>query len=69
MIVSRTTLNPHVVGDSPEHHLERGRAYAAARGWVVKEVYNLAGVSGKSVVANAETKRITGLIFSKLARL
>ena len=42
------------------------------------EVYDLAGVSGKTVMENAEAKRmiadvkrghITGLIFSKLARL
>jgi len=74
----RVSSDEQAQGDSPEHHLERGKAYAAARGWIVKEVYNLAGVSGKSVVAHAEakrmmedirTKRITGLIFSKLARL
>jgi len=65
-------------GESPEHHLERGRAYATAKGWAVKEVYDLAGVSGKSVMEHGEAKRmladikrghITGLIFSKLARL
>jgi site-specific DNA recombinase len=74
----RVSSDEQAQGDSPEHHLERGKAYAAARGWVVKEVYDLAGVSGKSVVADAESKRmmsdikrrhITGLIFSKLARL
>jgi site-specific DNA recombinase len=74
----RVSSDEQAQGDSPEHHLERGKAYAKARGWIVKEVYNLAGVSGKSVVANAESKRmmsdikkrhITGLIFSKLARL
>ncbi len=74
----RVSSDEQAQGDSPEHHLERAKAYATARGWVVKEVYDLAGVSGKSVVEHAEAKRmmediktrhITGLIFSKLARL
>ena len=65
-------------GESPAHHLERAKAYAVARGWTVKEVYDLAGVSGKSVKEHPEAKRmladvkrghINGLIFSKLARL
>jgi site-specific DNA recombinase len=56
----------------------RARDYAEAKGWVVVEVYDLAGVSGRSVMAHAEAKRmmedirrghITALIFSKLARL
>jgi site-specific DNA recombinase len=51
---------------------------AIARGWTIKEVYDLAGVSGKSVEDHPEAKRmladvkrghITALIFSKLARL
>src|SRR5665213_3299897 len=68
-------------GESPTHHLERAKAYAAARGWTVKEVYDLAsntGTSGKTVKDHPETQRmladikrrhITGIIFSKLARL
>src|SRR5947207_14732563 len=52
--------------------------YAESRGWSVAEIYDLAGVSGKSVIEHPETKRmladvrsgkITALIFSKLARL
>ena len=52
--------------------------YAEAKGWDVVEVYHLEAVSGKSVMAHPETKKmlsdikhgnITGLIFSKLARL
>jgi site-specific DNA recombinase len=48
------------------------------RGWTVKEVYDLAGVSGKSVKDHPEAKRMLAdvkrghigcLIFSKLARL
>jgi len=65
-------------GESPEHHERRARAYAESKDWNVREVYRLEAVSGKSVMGHAEAKRmladvrsghITGLIFSKLARL
>ena len=74
----RVSTEDQAKGESPEHHLERGKAYALAKGWVVKEVYDLAGISGKSVIEHREAVRmfadikrghITGLIFSKLARL
>ena len=74
----RVSTEDQARGESPEHHLARARAYATAKGWTVKEVYDLAGVSGKSVMENPEAKRmlvdirrhhITALIFSKLARL
>src|SRR5262249_43652853 len=61
-----------------EHHEKRARAYADSKEWRVREVYHLEGVSGKSVREHPEAKRmldhvasghITGLIFSKLARL
>src|SRR5256884_9659064 len=65
-------------GESPEHHERRARYYAESKEWKVKEVYHLEAVSGKSVKDHPETQRmmkdiksdhITGLIFSKLARL
>jgi len=74
----RVSTEDQAKGESPAHHLERAKAYAAARGWQVKEVYDLAGISGKSVKEHPEARRmladvkrghITGLIFSKLARL
>jgi site-specific DNA recombinase len=74
----RVSSEDQARGESPEHHLARARAYAQVKGWNVKEVYDLAGVSGKSVMENPECKRmladvrrghITGIIFSKLARL
>jgi site-specific DNA recombinase len=74
----RVSTEDQAQGESPEHHLARAKSYAAAKGWTVKEVYDLAGVSGKSVMEHAEAKRmlsdirkghISGLIFSKLARL
>lgn len=74
----RVSTDDQARGESPEHHEARARMYAGSRGWTVAEVYNLAGVSGKSVMDHPETRRmlvdmragrITGLIFSKLARL
>lgn len=74
----RVSTEEQAQGDSPKHHEARARHFAASRGWNVREVYDLAGVSGKAVMEHAETKRmmedvrqgrITGLIFSKLARL
>jgi len=74
----RVSTEDQAQGDSPEHHEERARSYAKSRGWQVKESYNLAGQSGKAVMQNPEAKRmmkdierghITGLVFSKLARL
>src|SRR5580698_8175529 len=74
----RVSTEDQAQGDSPEHHLSRARSYAEARGWTVKEVYDLAGQSGKAVVDHPEAKRmmrdverglIKALVFSKLARL
>ena len=74
----RVSTEDQAKGDSPEHHEERARAYAKSRGWEVKELYDLAGQSGKAVMQNPEARRmmkdierghITGLVFSKLARL
>lgn len=74
----RVSTEDQARGDSPEHHEHRARAYAAAKDWEVVEVYHLEGVSGKSVSDHPETrrmmgdiagKRISALIFSKLARL
>ena len=74
----RVSTEDQAQGDSPEHHEERARSYAKSRGWDVKEVYNLAGQSGKAVMQHPEAKRmmkdverghVSGLVFSKLARL
>src|SRR5256885_5011871 len=74
----RVSTEDQAHGDSPQHHEQRARDYAKFNGWTVAEVYDLAGVSGKSVMENPATKRmladikrghISGLIFSKLARL
>lgn len=74
----RVSTEDQANGESPEHHEARGQAYALVKGWQVVEVYQLGGVSGKAILGHPETKRmlrhietghITGLIFSKLARL
>lgn len=74
----RVSTEDQVKGESPEHHEKRARLYAEAKDWEVKEVYLLEAVSGKSVISHPEAQRmlrhiksgrITGLIFSKLARL
>jgi site-specific DNA recombinase len=74
----RVSTEIQVEGESPQHHEKRGKYYAEAKGWDVVKVYSLDGVSGKSVIDHPETKRmmadvrdgrISGLIFSKLARL
>lgn len=74
----RVSTEDQAKGESPQHHEARAREYAKFNGWTVKEIYDLAGVSGKTVIDHPETKRmmadikrghITGLIFSKLARV
>src|SRR5258708_39926452 len=74
----RVSTDDQAKGESPEHHEARAREYAKFNGWTVKEVYDLAGVSGKTMADQPEAKRmfadirrghITGLIFSKLARV
>lgn len=74
----RVSTEDQAKGESPEHHEQRARLYAEAKGWEVKTIYHLEAVSGKSVIEHPEAKRmvadikkgfITGLVFSKLARL
>lgn len=74
----RVSHEDSVLKESPEHHEHRARAYAEAKGWSVVQVYRLDAVSGKSVrhlpetaqmIEDVRSGRITGLIFSKLARL
>lgn len=74
----RVSTDDQAKGDSPKHHEARARQYADLKGWTVCEVYDLAGVSGKAVMEHPEAKRmlvdirrghISGLVFSKLARL
>lgn len=74
----RVSTDMQVQDESPEHHEKRARLYAEAKGWNVVTIYRLDALSGKSVMEYSETKRmlkdikhgtITGIIFSKLARL
>src|SRR5712692_4571072 len=74
----RVSTEDQARGESPEHHERRARYYAESKAWQVKETYHLEAVSGKSVMGHKETQRmlsdirsgrVSGLIFSKLARL
>lgn len=74
----RVSTEDQAQGESPETHKTRARHYAEAKDWHVAEIYDLSGVSGKTVMEHPETKRmlddvrsghISALIFSKLARL
>lgn len=74
----RVSTEDQAQGDSPAIHEERAREYAKFNKWNVREVYDLAGVSGKTVMEHPEAQRmladvkrghISALIFSKLARL
>jgi site-specific DNA recombinase len=74
----RVSTDMQVKDESPEHHIKRAELYAEQKDWQIMEIYRLDGVSGKSVMEHPETKRmlvdikrghITGLVFSKLARL
>lgn len=74
----RVSTEHQVKEESPEHHEQRARYYIEAKGWQAMELYNLEAVSGKSVINHPEARRmladirsghITGLVFSKLARL
>jgi len=64
--------------DSVETHIERGKLYAKSREWNVVEIYNLAGVSGKSTINHQQTNKmfddimsgkIEAVIISSLSRL
>jgi site-specific DNA recombinase len=61
----RVSTEDQAQGESPEHHEHRARSYAEARGWTVIELYDLAGVSGKSVMEHPEAKRMLVVHSSK----
>src|SRR5262245_56526478 len=74
----RVSTEDKVRGESPETHERRAGVYVEAKGWTVVEVYRLDAVSGKNVKETPEARKmladikegqISGLIFSKLARL
>ena len=74
----RVSTEDQVRGESPDVHEKRARMYAEARGWRTLEIYRLEAVSGKTVMQHPEAQRmladirsgrISGLIFSKIARL
>lgn len=54
----RVSTEDQAKGESPEHHEKRARHYVEAKGWEVAKVYQLAAVSGKSVLSHQEAKRM-----------
>lgn len=74
----RVSTADQAQGESPENHLKRAQMYCQLHNWQPVEIYDLSGLSGKSVVKLPEAQRmlndvktgqIKGLIFSRLARL
>tara|TARA_R100001244_G_scaffold6593_24_gene8156 strand:- start:27869 stop:29422 length:1554 start_codon:yes stop_codon:yes gene_type:complete len=74
----RVSTDDQMHGDSLEVHQHRASLYAESKDWEVVETYRLEAVSGKRVIDHPEARRmiadvqaghISGLIFSKLARL
>jgi site-specific DNA recombinase len=74
----RVSTDDQAKGESPKTHKARAKMYAEIKNWTVLEMYDLSGVSGKSIIDHPECKRmlsdvstgkIEALIFSKLARL
>ena len=74
----RVSTEDQAKGESPEHHELRAKAYAQLKDWDIFTIYHLEAVSGKTVLNHPEAERmmkdiksrkITGLIFSKIARL
>jgi site-specific DNA recombinase len=74
----RVSTDDQAKGESPKTHEARARMYSELKNWAVLEMYDLSGVSGKSIIDHPECKRmlrdvstgkIEALIFSKLARL
>ena len=74
----RVSSTMQVDRDSHVHHEMRAKSFVKSRDWKIGKIYRLEALSGKSVMGYSETKRmladiksgaITGLVFSKIARL
>lgn len=74
----RVSTQMQAQGQSPENHLKDAHMYAKLKKYDVVTVYDLAGVSGANVMEHSEcqrmlsdirSKKISGLVFSKLSRL
>lgn len=74
----RVSTEETAQGESPKVHMKRARLYAQLHDYNIREIYDLSGLSGESIVDYKETQRmlfdikrghIQGIIFSKLARL
>lgn len=53
----RVSTEEQAQGESPENHLARARMYCELHDWQAVEIYDLSGVSGKSVINHPEATR------------
>lgn len=74
----RVSTEDQARGESPKTHEYRAKTYAEFKNWKVVELYDLSGVSGKTVIDHPKAKKmladvangkIQALIFSKLGRV
>ena len=74
----RVSSTMQVERESHVHHEMRAKSFVKSRDWKIAKIYRLEALSGKSVMGYDETQRmladiksgkITGLVFSKIARL
>ncbi|MCB0537036.1 MAG: recombinase family protein, partial [Bacteroidetes bacterium] len=74
----RVSSSMQVERESHTHHEIRGKSFISSRDWHLKKIYRLEAMSGKSIKDYPQTKEmladikagvITGLVFSKIARL
>jgi site-specific DNA recombinase len=74
----RVSIEDQAKGESPEHHERRAPQYAELKGWTVcdglpprrcERESGLRSLEARRTLADIRSGRITGLNFSKLARL
>ncbi|MCL2457508.1 MAG: recombinase family protein [Desulfobulbus sp.] len=54
----RVSTDEQAQGESPENHLKRAQMYCEPQGWQPAAVYDLSGVSGKTVIDHPEAQRM-----------
>jgi len=74
----RVSSTMQVDKESHLHHEMRAKSFVKSRDWKIGKIYRLEALSGKSIMGYEQTKQmlqdiktgaITGLVFSKIARL
>ena len=65
----RVSTQDQAQGESPKIHEKRARSYAELKEWTVKEVYDLSGVSGKTVMEHPTAKGLRRANYKALVLL